>query len=334
MPEYAKLSVLPVLLLASSAGAQDCALGQRYLDLAKGQGGEFAHEEAIAFLEQSIAACPQYEAYQQLGDLAAQSLEQADKGRAAEAFVAAHERAPTDAEPRRSLFTYARLLRVNNDPQNAYPLIKEAQTSIRRTPISRRCRASSMRRSAILPRTTSSEDSRACSLGLCAARPPPRTTTAQKWVRPRTPAPPSIFRSTSRSAERSSTTRRDRTSRSSRTPSQTLRMPIAGSCSSGMPTCEATSRPTLHCRVAAPRPFTTASSFSGRSFATVSRSSAAGGIRATCAPLRRGGAPREPSVAGVHPIAPGTEAGNSQSRSASTSASLPPDVACRTTMPW
>jgi outer membrane protein OmpA-like peptidoglycan-associated protein len=127
VPEYAKLSVLPVLLLASSAGAQDCALGQRYLDLAKAKVAEFAHEEAIAFLEQSIAACPQYEAYQQLGDLAAQSLEQADKVRAAEAFVAAHERAPTDAERARSLFTYARLLRVNNDPQNAYPLIKEAQ---------------------------------------------------------------------------------------------------------------------------------------------------------------------------------------------------------------
>ncbi len=125
--EWLMIVTLPFLGTAAVA-ANDCALGQRYLALARERAASFETEDAQTFLRQSIAACPGYDAYQQLGELAAQSTEQDDKVRAAEAFVAAHELAATDAERAKSLFQYAQLLNRDGDPQNAYPLIKSAAT--------------------------------------------------------------------------------------------------------------------------------------------------------------------------------------------------------------
>jgi outer membrane protein OmpA-like peptidoglycan-associated protein len=119
-----------MLALACAANtalaAGDCSLGQRYLSLARASAAKFETDDAQEFLQKSIAECPSYDAYQQLGELAAQSTEVKDKARAAEAFVAATDLAPNDAERSRTLFQYAQMLNRDGDPQNAYPLIKAA----------------------------------------------------------------------------------------------------------------------------------------------------------------------------------------------------------------
>jgi outer membrane protein OmpA-like peptidoglycan-associated protein len=121
------LMILALPFVASAAlAANDCALGERYLALAGERIKKFETDDAQAFLQQSIAACPSYNAYQQLGELAAQSTEQQDKVRAAEAFVKATDLAPTDTDRARTLSQYAQLLNRDGDPQNAYPLIKTA----------------------------------------------------------------------------------------------------------------------------------------------------------------------------------------------------------------
>ena len=126
-------SVLLAAFVCNGAqAATDCQLGQRYLQLAKDRMAAFAPEEALDFLRQSSAACPTYEAYQQLGELAAQSPEREQQTEAVNAFVSAHALATTDQNRARTLYQYAKLLSVQNDPQNAYPLIKQAQQLDRR----------------------------------------------------------------------------------------------------------------------------------------------------------------------------------------------------------
>jgi outer membrane protein OmpA-like peptidoglycan-associated protein len=121
-------SMMVALLACTGAqAASDCQLGQRYLQLAKDRMAAFAQDEALDFLRQSSTACPSYEAYQQLGELAAQSAEREQQSEAVNAFVQAHSLASNDESRARSLYHYARLLSLQNDPQNAYPLIKQAQ---------------------------------------------------------------------------------------------------------------------------------------------------------------------------------------------------------------
>lgn len=126
----ARLLTTLVLLFAGNAAlaANDCALAQRYVGLARERIASGATDDAQDFLSKSIAECPSYDAYEQLAELAAQSTEEADKVRAADAFVSAHELAPTDASRAHTLFRYAQLLNRDGDPQNAYPLIKAART--------------------------------------------------------------------------------------------------------------------------------------------------------------------------------------------------------------
>src|SRR5581483_2464215 len=116
------------LSLSADVLAEDCALGQRYLSLAQDRISAFANDEAMAFLRQSVDACPTYDAYEKLGELAAQSPQREDKVKAVEAFIAAHARAPSQETQAHSLYQYAALLNREGDPQNAYPLIKEAHT--------------------------------------------------------------------------------------------------------------------------------------------------------------------------------------------------------------
>jgi outer membrane protein OmpA-like peptidoglycan-associated protein len=97
------------------------------LQLAKDRMAAFAQDEALDFLRQSSAACPSYEAFEQFAELAAQSSEREQQTEAVAAFVQAHSLATSDENRARSLYQYARLLSVQNDPQNAYPLIKQAQ---------------------------------------------------------------------------------------------------------------------------------------------------------------------------------------------------------------
>jgi outer membrane protein OmpA-like peptidoglycan-associated protein len=121
------LALLALLACTGAHAASDCDLGQRYLQLAKDRMAAFAQDEALDFLRQSSTACPSYEAYQQFGELAAQSAEREQQTEAVNAFVQAHSLATTDENRARSLYQYARLLSLQNDPQNAYPLIKQAQ---------------------------------------------------------------------------------------------------------------------------------------------------------------------------------------------------------------
>jgi outer membrane protein OmpA-like peptidoglycan-associated protein len=121
-------SMMVALLACTGAqAASDCQLGQRYLQLAKDRMAAFAQDEALDFLRQSSTACPSYEVFQQLGELAAQSAEREQQSEAVNAFVQAHSLATNDESRARSLYQYARLLSLQNDPQNAYPLIKQAQ---------------------------------------------------------------------------------------------------------------------------------------------------------------------------------------------------------------
>jgi len=110
------------------ARAEDCVLGQRYMQLAKDSIGRSENNDALAFLRQAIDACPSYAAHLQLGELLALSSERDDKMRAVDAFVSAHKLAPSNQTRARALYRYAELLSNEGDPQNAYPLIKDART--------------------------------------------------------------------------------------------------------------------------------------------------------------------------------------------------------------
>jgi len=120
------LTLLAALAVSASAAAEDCELGQRYLSLAKDRIAAYANDEALTLLGQSVEACPTYDAYEQLGELAAQSPQREDKSKAVAAFVAAHALAPTPQASAWTLYQYAGLLNREGDPQNAYPLIKQA----------------------------------------------------------------------------------------------------------------------------------------------------------------------------------------------------------------
>jgi outer membrane protein OmpA-like peptidoglycan-associated protein len=113
---------------SSATLAEDCALGQRYLALAKDRIASYANDEALTFLRQSADACPSYEASEQLGELAAQSPQREDKVKAVAAFVDAYGRAPDTQSRAHTLYEYAALLDREGDPENAYPLIKNAHT--------------------------------------------------------------------------------------------------------------------------------------------------------------------------------------------------------------
>lgn len=114
--------------LAGQATAADCELGGRYTALAQQQLKTFAMDEAQAYLQKAVEVCPTHAAYQQLGEIAAQSTEAEKKAQAVDAFVRAHELASTDKDRAESLYHYAQLLDAAGDPQNAYPLIKSAKT--------------------------------------------------------------------------------------------------------------------------------------------------------------------------------------------------------------
>jgi hypothetical protein len=111
------------LALSSISFAEDCALGQRYLALAHDRIAAFQNDEAITFLKQSADACPSYDAFEQLGELAAQSPQKEDKEKAVAAFVEAHARASSPQTQANALYHYAVLLNQDGDPENAYPLL-------------------------------------------------------------------------------------------------------------------------------------------------------------------------------------------------------------------
>lgn len=119
--------MLAAMLAAAGAQAQtDCSLGQRFLQLSRDRAASGVNEEAVGFLNRALEVCPSYESYEALGELQAQSSERQDQAQAVKAFAAANELAPSDAARAKTEFEYAKLLNRNGDPQNAYPLAKDA----------------------------------------------------------------------------------------------------------------------------------------------------------------------------------------------------------------
>lgn len=116
------------LLLTTSAAqaATDCALGEQYVALAHDRIGAGANEEAVGFLNHAIEVCPNYDAFESLGEFQAQSPEEADQKEAVKAFVAANDLAPTDQARAKTQFEYAKLLARNDEQQRAYPLAENA----------------------------------------------------------------------------------------------------------------------------------------------------------------------------------------------------------------
>jgi outer membrane protein OmpA-like peptidoglycan-associated protein len=125
-------AILCLLLMASlarpAAADNDCTLGKGYVSSAREHAAAAEPDEAQKLLAQSIEACPSYDAYQLLGDLQAQSAQREQQAQAVDAYVAAAGLAPSPKARAHTLFSYAQLLERDGDPQNAYPLIRDAQT--------------------------------------------------------------------------------------------------------------------------------------------------------------------------------------------------------------
>jgi outer membrane protein OmpA-like peptidoglycan-associated protein len=124
---YVALALSMSLVGVSYAAQPDCQAGERYLVAARDKSAASDFNEAAELAQSSIEACPSYAGYELLGESRAQSLSRADHVRAVDAFVSAHELASSDAERAHALYQYARLLNLDGDPQNAYPLIKDAR---------------------------------------------------------------------------------------------------------------------------------------------------------------------------------------------------------------
>ena len=124
---YVALALSMSLVGVSYAAQPDCQAGERYLVAARDKSAASDFNEAADLAQSSIEACPSYAGYELLGEARAQSLSRPDHVRAVDAFVSAHELASSDAERAHTLYQYARLLNLDGDPQNAYPLIKDAR---------------------------------------------------------------------------------------------------------------------------------------------------------------------------------------------------------------
>jgi outer membrane protein OmpA-like peptidoglycan-associated protein len=127
MKMYIAVALLLPAIGTAPAAQTDCEAGGRYLAAAQEKSAASDFNEAANLAQSAVDSCPNYVGYEALGEARAQSLSRTDHAQAVDAFVSAHERASTDAERARTLYQYARLLNLDGDPQNAYPLIKDAK---------------------------------------------------------------------------------------------------------------------------------------------------------------------------------------------------------------
>jgi outer membrane protein OmpA-like peptidoglycan-associated protein len=112
---------------AGAHAAHDCVQGKKDFAAARERISASADDEATMLLNQSIDECPTYDAYETLAEHLAISESGRDRSLAADAFVAAHARAPAPKDRAQTLYQYAALLNRQGDPQNAYPLIERAR---------------------------------------------------------------------------------------------------------------------------------------------------------------------------------------------------------------
>lgn len=124
----ASLVAMLCLAMGTASAAQDCALSAQYLTLAKARIAAHAEDAAATFLQNAIAACPTYDAYETLGELAAKSEDAAKEQQAAQAFAKAYDLAVRNDRRAHTLYEYASFLDSRGDPQNANPLIVRAAT--------------------------------------------------------------------------------------------------------------------------------------------------------------------------------------------------------------
>jgi outer membrane protein OmpA-like peptidoglycan-associated protein len=127
MKAYLAMALLMPAVGASAAAQTDCELGGTYLAASQEKSAASDFNEAADLAQNAVDSCPTYAGFEALGEARAQSLKRADHVRAVDAFVSAHEQASSDSERARTLYQYARLLNLDGDPQNAYPLIKDAK---------------------------------------------------------------------------------------------------------------------------------------------------------------------------------------------------------------
>jgi len=126
MNKNTKWLIAASLLLSGAATAEDCALGKQYLSRAQDEIQHSRGTDAADLLRQSIAACPSYDAYEAMGVVLGHSRNRRDWTGAADAFVDADAMAPSPKARAETLYQYASLLNDDQDPQNAYSLIKRA----------------------------------------------------------------------------------------------------------------------------------------------------------------------------------------------------------------
>jgi outer membrane protein OmpA-like peptidoglycan-associated protein len=127
MKMYFAMALLLPAIGTASADQTNCEAGGRYLAAAQQKSTASDFSEAADLAQNAVDACPSYAGYEALGEARAQSLSRNDHVHAVDAFVSAHELAATDQERSRTLYQYARLLNLDGDPQNAYPLIQNAK---------------------------------------------------------------------------------------------------------------------------------------------------------------------------------------------------------------
>ena len=127
MKTYLAMALLLPAIGTAAAAQTDCEAGGRYLAAARDRSAASDFNQAAELAQSALDSCPNYAGYEALGEARSRSLSRTDHVRAVDAFVSAHELASTDLERAHTLYQYARLLNLDGDPQNAYPLIKDAK---------------------------------------------------------------------------------------------------------------------------------------------------------------------------------------------------------------
>ena len=111
----------------AAATQPECESAERYVAAAREKLAASEFDDAAALAGQAIQLCPSYGGYESLGEARARLLSRADHAKAIDAFVSADDLSTTDTDRAHTLYEYARLLNLDGNPQNAYPLIKAAQ---------------------------------------------------------------------------------------------------------------------------------------------------------------------------------------------------------------
>jgi len=121
------IAALIIMPASSWAVDNDCELGARYYKLSNTAKSEYRTEDALLFLQRAAKACPSYQYFQEMAELATEFGDPKRNEQAAEAYGEALDLATTDTDRARSIARYAELLFHNDNPQKAQTYIIEAR---------------------------------------------------------------------------------------------------------------------------------------------------------------------------------------------------------------